>query len=557
MGFYDHHPQNKQPKLPPPEPNGRPLDPVRASRYATAALEAEITKVRTAQEGTRNETLNKAAYALAQLVAAGLLPDDLVRVHLADAAHAAGLEPGEISATIKSGMTKGLTQPRQVELHDPTPDVTVDGVRMTSGAPEHDAAEADVRFNQAVAAKARELRILEAARDKVSADKTGGDLPALRSLPDFLAEPDDTPTYRVAGLWPTGGRVVLSSPNKAGKTTLVGNQLRSLADGDPFLGADVIPAGRVVLLDDELDSRMLRRWLRDHGIANGEAVDLVTMRGRLSTFNILDPATRQRWAQHIGPADVLVLDCLRPALDALGLSEDKDAGRFLEALDELTAEAGIGETLVVHHMGHTGERSRGDSRILDWPDAVWKLVKGPDDQGARYFSAYGRDVDYPETLLGYDPSTRRLSAIGGSRRDAEVDQVLGPVLDLLAEADEALSGRAIEKVLVEAGHPQKKVRDALKRGIKQGAILFESGPNGAHLHYLNPSVRHSALAVRQRGQSECVSASIDAHAHTTRSDSECVSDKPTHCRVCGRQPTEKAGLGASGLCVRCETGGQP
>lgn len=105
---------------------------------------------------------------------------------------------------------------------------------------------------------------------------------------------------------------------------------------------------------------------------------------------------------------MLIFDCLRPALDALPLSEDKEAGRFLEFLDELAAEACIGELLTIHHMGHVGERSRGDSRILDWPDAVWKLVKDAEDDSTgpasvlRYLSAYGRDVDVSD--LPFDES---------------------------------------------------------------------------------------------------------------------------------------------------------
>jgi hypothetical protein len=87
-------------------------------------------------------------------------------------------------------------------------------------------------------------------------------------LTDFLAVPDEEVAHRVAGLWPTGGRVVLSASHKAGNTTLTGNLARSLVDGDPFLGMfPVAPARRVVHLDNELDERMLRRWLGDQGIA--------------------------------------------------------------------------------------------------------------------------------------------------------------------------------------------------------------------------------------------------------------------------------------------------
>jgi hypothetical protein len=90
-----------------------------------------------------------------------------------------------------------------------------------------------------------------------------------------------------------------------------------------------------------------------------------------------------------------VLDCLRPAMDALALDEHSEAGRFLTAFDEMLKEANIPEALLVHHSGHGGERSRGDSRILDWPDGIWDLKREKKDDldSARFISAKGRDID--------------------------------------------------------------------------------------------------------------------------------------------------------------------
>lgn len=566
--FYDLFP--KPGPVPPPEPNGQPVDPARVSRYAEAALESEVANVRSAAQGTRNATLNKAGFAIGQLVAAGHISASVAWQALAVAGVEAGLGNAEVDKTLRSSLGAGTKQPRMVALHEHEPQVIeVPALEATGPDPgaEEAAAEAVVRYNQAVAVKANELRVLQAARDRLDAERRGPgvELPPLTRLDEFLAVPDEDVTHRVAGLLPIGGRAVLSAANKAGKTTLVGNLLRCLADGDPFLDRfETVPANRVVLVDDELDERMLRRWLRDHGIVNAATVELVTLRGRLSSFDILDPSTRQRWAEHLGPADVLVLDCLRPALDALGLSEDKDAGRFLEALDELTTAAGIGEALVIHHMGHNGERSRGDSRILDWPDAVWRLVRGPEehdgpaDQDRQvYFTAYGRDVDQPEVLLGFDPDTRRLHVVGGSRRDVRVDQVLEPLLDLLAEVG-TLTGRDIERRMTEAGHPLHQVRGAIKRGIGLGVITMEYGPRNAHLHSLSASVRHTASAVRQRTQGECVSASIETHSHSLAVEPASASGDALTCSMCGQPPTDKTGLGARGLCAQCETaGGRP
>lgn len=313
--------------------------------------------------------------------------------------------------------------------------------------------------------------------------------PAPVNLTAFLAEPDDDVRYRIDGLWPSDGRIILAAQNKSGKTTLVGNLARSLVDGDPFLDTfGVEPANRVVLIDNEMSPSHVRRWLRDQGIRKTDAVEIICLRGKVSSFDILDAATRVEWAELIGPADVLIFDVLRPALDALGLSEDKESGRFLTALDELCDAAGIPELVLVHHMGHTNERSRGDSRLEDWPDAKWRLVKQPDpdnpnddgQNGPRFFSAYGRDVDQPEVRLGFDPDTRHLKVDGGSRRQTTRSKIENAV-QLWVDDNPGCSQGDIERGV--AGD-NTTVREAIKALALDGWLRIEKqGPGRATLHY--------------------------------------------------------------------------
>jgi hypothetical protein len=339
-------------------------------------------------------------------------------------------------------------------------------------------------FDEDVEKAARAMRVRRAAQELLAREEREEvEVPELTILAELLDEPDEEARYRVDRLMPTGGRVVFAAPNKAGKTTMIANLVRCLVDGGDFLGRfNVEPAERVVLLDNELDRRMIRSWLRDQAIDNTKSVEVLTLRGKLSGFNILDPVVRAEWAARLGPADLMVFDCLRPALDALGLSEDKDAGRFLVALDELVAEAGIGELVVVHHMGHSNERSRGDSRILDWPDALWKLVKADaEDHGsARFFSAYGRDVDQPESQLAYDAETRRLSLCGGSRHQAKGSAVEAAVFAFVQD-NPGCSGGAIERGVQGDNNAIRQARTAL---IAAGLLrAVDHGPGRPKQHY--------------------------------------------------------------------------
>jgi hypothetical protein len=88
------------------------LDSVQGRAYALAAFREETRRVAQALVGTRNDTLNRAAFSLGQLVAAGLIPPLPVMTGLADAAARAGLPADEARRTIRSGMAAGARKPR-------------------------------------------------------------------------------------------------------------------------------------------------------------------------------------------------------------------------------------------------------------------------------------------------------------------------------------------------------------------------------------------------------------------------------------------------------------
>jgi hypothetical protein len=81
--------------------------------YGRAALAREQAAVATAPIGRRNATLNRAAFNLGQLVAAGLLDADEVQGVLLAAALEAGNPEAKARATIASGLAGGAAKPRR------------------------------------------------------------------------------------------------------------------------------------------------------------------------------------------------------------------------------------------------------------------------------------------------------------------------------------------------------------------------------------------------------------------------------------------------------------
>lgn len=96
---------------PPPRTRGPVAlpSPDRASAYAQAALRNETDNVRHAPEGTRNQTLVRAARALGRLVASGDLPRTVVEEALNGAGVAAGLTERECRPAVTSALNWSIS----------------------------------------------------------------------------------------------------------------------------------------------------------------------------------------------------------------------------------------------------------------------------------------------------------------------------------------------------------------------------------------------------------------------------------------------------------------
>ncbi|DAZ90323.1 AAA family ATPase [Mycobacteroides abscessus] len=488
------------------------------SRYGRVALDDELTILANTPEGSRNQQLNTSTFNLAGLVRRGELDEQTVINELISTARGIGLDESEIMPTIRSAFrgSDHKVGARVVPERDEIPPAfTIDPNELptqhtepdddTNEFDSDDQADADhlALHRTRVVRAAYELRVSDEGRALYAAQQAhelGQIAPEPVSLTDFLSIPDEDAVYRIGELLPIGGRALLAAQYKAGKTTMMANLLRSLADGVSFLGRfPTSQVERVTVIDTELDERMFRRWLRAQGIQDTDRVQVLPMKGHLATFNILDATTRAQWAEKVRGSDFIILDCLRPCLDALNLSEDKDAGKYLVAWDAFVAEADASESIVVHHMGHSAERSRGDSRLLDWPDVLWKIVReqveeGEDpaaDGGKRFFSAHGRDVAVAEGLLEYQPETGGLVLLEGGRAATKARDGLPAIVQILSDPDYigGLGTRQLTTKLTETGMSFHAARRVIQTAIDESVIYVGEGARNARILSLNPSAK--------------------------------------------------------------------
>ena len=395
---------------------------------------------------------------------------------------------GDLSAAGRALREEGYgpTVPQPPELN------SWDYVHNSDSAQEDVAEETD--YDRAVRRKYAEMRITEDARELLARHKTG-QAPDLSAIPldNFLAQPDEDVTYRISELWPSEGRVLLAAAAKTGKTTLVAaNLIPAITDQRPFLGR-AIPApltdGRtIVLLNMEVGEGTLRRWMRSAGIIHTDRVIIGNLRGKASALQLGSGSGRARlagWLRDHG-AEMVVLDPLAPVLASLSLDENSNAevARFFGWWAETMQEAGVNDDMIVHHIGHAGERSRGASRLLDEPDAIWTLTKQAgklDDSSefaelspARFLSAYGRDVDLAEKALQFDPETKALELTEQTRSAIKTDQYRSSIIKLMSDGT-MRSATAICDQLPGSRNPiWKEVRKMIAEGL-----LIDVGPHGA------------------------------------------------------------------------------
>ena len=321
-------------------------------------------------------------------------------------------------------------------------------------------------FEAAVAKELRQIEVRTEARRRQAA-KAQPDIasllpPAGRTLADELAEAPEEVAFAIDRLHPAGGNALLVAQYKAGKTTLLLNLVKALADGEPFLGQfDVAPlAGRVAYFNYELDAAMFGVWARDLGIAHPERVAApLHLRGAGLPF-WHDAVAEQliAWLRQ-NEVEFLILDPAARAWRGLVDNENDNAAVavFTDTLDAIKREAGVPNLVLSTHTGRlrpaeNEERSRGATRLEDWMDAGLYLTS--DSHGRRALRASGRDVDVEAIDLDYDDWTRRLSTSGQTRRERREDEGVQRVLDTLATFDEPPTTKGLSDALT--GEKEKR-----------------------------------------------------------------------------------------------------
>ena len=343
-------------RLPPPQTSQSvPLSGGAATLYGKSALASELSALRQAKPGGRNDQLNRSVFALAQLAAAGEIDADGARAALVEAAFSIGLTHDEIEATLVSGWQAGQQRPRGSKS----------------------AGTLQVRHPVTISAN-------------VLAQKHFAEL-----------------EWAVPGILPEGLAILAGRP-KFGKSFLSLQLAIAIATGEGAkFEVPELEAGDVLVCALEDSERRLRdRLRRFHPFGNAPArLHFATDWPRLGQGGI---EAFEAWCDLHPNARLVVIDTWRAIKPPAGRASayDEDANAAAPLLDFARRHPGLA-VLVVHHVRKseaddpfdTISGTHGLTGIFDT-----LMVLGRHGEGAKLV-AQGRDLDGYEKALERDRQT--------------------------------------------------------------------------------------------------------------------------------------------------------
>lgn len=347
---------------------------------------------------------------------------------------------------------------------------------LTEASPDDQHSRAEVLFEREVSKQVKRLKVSKEAKRRLITEEMPDDIGLLSmSLQEQLALPPVLDNQRIDGLQQVGFNVLLVASYKSGKTTLTLNLLKALADHGKFLGRfQVHPfEGNIAVFNYEEQQSYWLENVRRQGIKNTHRIFPVHRRGE-PILPLWEEEHQEKLVDWMIDHDIQywIMDPTVVAWQGLVDNENDNTlvAAFTTALDQVKHRAGIGELLLTHHTGRSGEtRGRGATRLDDWKDVGWLLEK---DEATNVRSVWteGRGGEVERFHLAFDQDKWQLVATEPESEEKKKEHVRDlkdakrACVEILDEMGE-LSQSALVKELKERGHSwnQNQMTSDLKR----------------------------------------------------------------------------------------------
>lgn len=443
--------QPKQaPALMPPVQHARPAD-MEGTRYGLAALDAECTAILNAPDGAKHDTLNRAAYSIAGLVAAGELAEgpalSALRSALAGIRHRCA-DFAAAERTLSDAWAAGLARPRTAPPPLPAP------ARREVVPPEpppHAEPMSDAP------SPSQEPRV-PSRRSPLPRLRYGQIAPSLDAT-DF-----------VQGLLNEQSSIVVYGESNSGKTFWTTDLALHVAAGKEWNGRRVEQGGVIYcVLEGGFGFRnRVHAWRQHH--REEEEIPFIAIPAGL---NLLDPeADTPRLIEAInaaaedfaGPVKLVIIDTLSRALAGGNENAPDDMGALVTNMDAIRAATGAA-VLFVHHSGKDAARgARGHSLLRAAIDTEIEVtVSGDETRKAEVV----KQRELPKgQAFGF-----RLEVIElGRNRHAE------PVTSCIVHPADAPTVRGAKELPAGAGPVLAAIKSLFAEGHGRAAQPFPHGP---------------------------------------------------------------------------------
>ena len=307
-----------------PSPNGTTPD--ISDAYIEAAAKAEMATVANAPEGTRNDTLNRAAFNLATLIHTGRITETVIIDGLIYAADTAGLPSDEALRTIRSGIIGGLQHPRTI------PERTTAHTAPPT-TPQREPTKLLTRSELANLPEPEPL--IHNTLDRRTVALLAGYWGTLKSF--------------IALDWALS---VANGHNWQGRETLTGPIIYVAAEGAYGI------------------HKRIEAWEYSWGKQQQTPDEL--FRVYPAPLNLLHPAEVGQLCEYAVGALLVIIDTVNRC--AVGGDENsaRDMGMFIDALYRIREATGDGTALALHHTGKDKTTIRGSSALEAGVDTIYQ-----------------------------------------------------------------------------------------------------------------------------------------------------------------------------------------